>query len=94
MHRAANNLAVDNMYRMFSQCSMAYLADKLVPVTDDELAQSLPSFGGKTVRPDLRDEARRHFVLTLVEHLRRSKVRSFRCEYNHLAGKSTWSAKT
>jgi len=75
--------------------------EKLLPLTDDELAQSItiilaaysekfPQLKGKAVRPDLRDEARRYFARTLVEHLRRSNVQFFRLTYDTRADNSKW----
>ena len=77
------------------------MPEKMVSLSDNELAQSItiilaahsekfPQLKGKAVRPGLRDEARRHFAMTLVEHLRRSNIHFFRREHNHLADNSKW----
>jgi hypothetical protein len=77
------------------------LEEKFLPLSDDELAQSITiilaaysekfaQLKGKAVRPELRDDSRRHFAMTLVEHLRRSNVHFFRRDHNYLSGNSKW----
>ena len=72
---------------------MTEYEEKLLPLTDDELAQTInvilaahskqfPQLMGRPVSPADRDEARRHFAVTLVEHLRRGKIHFFRRDYD------------
>lgn len=67
------------------------MTDTLLPMDDDEIettitvtlaaySKEFPQLRGKDVRPDLRDDARRNFARTLVEHLKRSGVRFARQE--------------